>query len=158
MSRLSLSRGACLRRVVIEPTSAQSPVAAVPASHRPTARTPAHATKAVIDIANIPMIAAKLRPGALDHGRHGIILCLRPASAGRARSAETNGPAKLGLRIDALWQNVIKIKYFIGRRIAAVRILISATFLDSALLPPSGDRASPRSGYPYLIGLLWACG
>jgi hypothetical protein len=116
-----------------------------------------HATKAVSDIANIPMIAAKVATGALDHGRHGIILCLCPASVGRASSAETTGPAKLELRIAALWQNVIKIKYFIGRLIAAARITHIRYVPRFGLLPPSGDRASSRSGYPYLMGFLWAC-
>jgi hypothetical protein len=100
---------------------------------------------------------SEVATGALDHGRHEIILCLCPASVGRASSAETTGPAKLELRIAALWQNVIKIKYFIGRLIAAARITHIRYVPRFGLLPPSGDRASSRSGYPYLIGFLWAC-
>ena len=58
--------------------------------------------------------------------------------------------ARLSRRIGTLGKNVIKIKYFGSRFTADIRITHAIYVLRLASKPPSGYRASFRSGYPYL--------
>ena len=59
--------------------------------------------------------------------------------------------------VGTLGKNVIKIKYIGGRFTADIRITHALYVLRLASKPPSGYRASFRSGYPYLSpGQCWA--
>ena len=78
---------------------------------------------------------AQVATCAFDHGGHGIIL---------------GGDARAPRRIGTLGKNVIKIKYFGSRFTADIRITHAVYVLRLASKPPSGYRASFRSGYPYL--------